>query len=67
MLPIMAWHLHAVEGDDGRWTCRHGLSVFDSHGDRLAAINHLKELTREFGHNTVILVHALGGRVEQIE
>ena len=62
----MAWHLHAVEGEDGRWTCRHGLQVFDSHGERRAAIEHLKELAREFGRGTIIFVHGLGGSVEQI-
>lgn len=63
----MAWHLHAVEGEDGRWTCRHGLSVFDSHADRGASIEHLKQLACNFGRGTAIFVHALGASVEQIE
>ena len=63
----MAWHLHAVQSDDGRWMCRHGLSVFDSHPDQPTAIDHLKQLAVELGHDTVIFVHALDRAVERIE
>jgi hypothetical protein len=63
----VAWHLHAVEGDDGQWTCRHGLSVFDSHTDQQTAIDHLTQLAREFGRDTMIYVHALGGAVQRVK
>jgi hypothetical protein len=56
-----------VEGDDAKWTCRHGLTVFDSHAERQAAIDHLKLVSAELGLSALIFVHTMGGQVEQIE
>ena len=67
MLGDVAWHLHAVQGDDGWWTCRHGLSVYDSHPDQEAALDHLRKLAEELGRGTVILVHGLGAPVIQAD
>lgn len=63
----MSWYLHAVEREDGHWSCRHGRTVVDTHVDRDGAVDHLKVLALELELGTVIFVHALGGAIEQVD
>lgn len=60
-------YLHAAEGEDGRWSCRHGGTVVDTHADRAGAVDHLRTLALELELGTVIFVHALSGAIEQVD
>ncbi|MFL6163309.1 MAG: hypothetical protein ACJ74U_13900 [Jatrophihabitantaceae bacterium] len=56
----MAWFYRAIEREDGRWTCRHGLSEYDSHDTVEASLEHLRELAAPAGDFT-LFVHPLDG------
>jgi len=66
-LRCVSWYLHAVEGKDGRWSCRHGRTVVDTHAERTAAVDHLKALAIELELGTVIFVHTLAGLIERVD
>ena len=57
----MAWFYRAIEREDGRWSCRHGLSEYDSHDTVEASLEHLRELAAPAGDFT-LFVHPLGGK-----
>ena len=67
ILPGVSWYLHAVECEDGRWSCRHGRTVVDTHTERSAAVDHLKALAIELELGTVIFVHTLAGIIERVD
>lgn len=60
----MEWFVRAVEVDDGRWLCRHGMRVFDCHPSLDEALKHLRNIARRMCADTSIVVHHCDGRVE---
>lgn len=62
----VTWYLHAVEDDDGQWSCQHGRETYDTHVDRESAVAHLKRIALTLGAGAVIFVHAVNEVVERI-
>jgi hypothetical protein len=61
----MSWYFRAIERDDGHWTCRHGLHLYDEHPELAHALQHLRELAAEIGGAAEFFVHFVDGRVER--
>jgi len=62
----VALFFHAVEQDDGRWACRHGLQVYDTHANLEQAAEHLRALARAHRPASIYL-HPLPGAVRHVE
>jgi hypothetical protein len=64
----MVWFLHAVEDDEGQWTCRRGLRQLDSrdgkHPDVGGALAHLREVAGTLDGATRMVLHHADGRTE---
>jgi hypothetical protein len=61
----VAWFLRAIEQDDGRWACRHGLQHYAVHAELHHAVEHLRVLAIELGP-AELFAHHLDGRIETI-
>lgn len=62
----MAWHLHAVQLEDGRWSCRHGRHEFDLHGDLVDCIQHLRLVAESIGPSELFM-HPYGAETSRID
>jgi len=62
----MNWYLHAVEDQDGRWSCQRGRTVFDEHADQASAVDHLKRIAMELGITASIFAHPVNEVVERV-
>jgi hypothetical protein len=70
MLPVdacsMAWFFRVIEQDDGRWACRHGRQVFDTHLLLDEAIEHIRALAaRQLPAQ--LFLHRRDGTIEGLE
>jgi len=62
----MAWYLRAVQLEDGRWSCRHGLHEFDLHHDLVECIKHLRLVAESIGPSEFFM-HPYGAEVSRID
>ena len=62
----MAWFLRAVEGEDGTWFCRRGLTVLDQHASASEAVEHLRGVAEQDGP-AIVVMHWNDGRIEHFE
>jgi len=56
----MAWLFHAVEDDAGTWTCRHGLTVYDTHDSMDEALQHVTGIAQD-RRPSAVFVHPNDG------
>jgi hypothetical protein len=49
------WYFRVVELCGGRWACRHGKRVLDTHTDMQHAIDHITAVASEQGPATLFL------------
>jgi hypothetical protein len=59
------WNLRAIETPDQRWSCRFGLTEYDSPPHVTQAIEHLRALRIELGP-TIIYLHPLDGPAQPL-
>ena len=64
-MPGMAWWYRVVESDDGTWTCRLGLHVYDTHDDLTDAVRHCSALAAS-NPPSEVLVHRLDSDIEKV-
>ena len=57
-LPVMAWWYRVVEHEDGTWSCRLGLKVYDTHDELADAIEHCKAIAAA-DRPSAVFVHPL--------
>jgi hypothetical protein len=62
----MAWHLRALQLEDGRWSCRWGATEYGVHDELTDAVAHLRELARSLGRSA-LFVHPLRGPIQRLE
>lgn len=55
----MAWSYRVVELEDGTWSCRWGLHVYDMHDDLADAIEHCSTIAAD-NRPSDVYVHRLG-------
>lgn len=51
----MPWYLRAVELEDGRWSCRHGLHTYDLHADLAECVAHLRLIAQTLGPSELFM------------
>jgi hypothetical protein len=61
----MGWFFRAIELTDGRWACRHGRHVFDTHAELSQALDHLRDLAAAAAPSE-LFVHRLDGSIEHL-
>lgn len=59
------WYFRVVEISGGRWACRHGRRVFDTHPDLEAAIEHMTTLATE-NRPAALFLHRLDGTIHTL-
>jgi len=62
----MAWHLRAVQLENGSWSCRWGTTEYSVHDDLTAAITYLRDLAKSLGRSA-LFVHPLNGPIQRLE
>jgi hypothetical protein len=60
--PGRVWYFRVVELSGGRWACRHGKAVLDTHTDMQHAIDHITAVATEQRPATLFL-HRLDGTI----
>ena len=59
----MAWYFRVIEQHDGRWLCRHGSTIYDTHDELPHAADHIRELAAN-AQPALLIVHRLDGSVD---
>lgn len=59
------WYFRVIETHDGRWACRRGRSVLDTHPDLGEAVEHITSVVAE-SRPARLFLHRLDGSVSDI-